>query len=131
MDNNSVALHLYDKAKTEIETLKAENERLNKELEIFKHPIGIEKVEVMGLSVAQIAECRAFYLTQKGYLPKGDSTLIESEWTKLIEQLRICKEALEMGAFHHNSCPWLDGKDCCCAHEKVREALAKCKEVEK
>jgi hypothetical protein len=32
-------------------------------------------------------------------------------------------EAMEMGAFHHSTCPWHDGKDCCCAKQKVDRAL--------
>lgn len=34
-------------------------------------------------------------------------------------------EALEMGAFHHPSCGWYDGKDCHCANSKCKEALSK------
>lgn len=33
-------------------------------------------------------------------------------------------EALEMGAFHHPACPWYNSKECCCAHDKVDQALA-------
>jgi hypothetical protein len=47
--------------------------------------------------------------------------VIEAEPTlALIAKL---EEELTMGAFHHNSCPWLAGKDCCCAHTKVDSAL--------
>lgn len=34
-------------------------------------------------------------------------------------------EAAEIGAFHHNSCPWLAGDECLCAKQQVDEALAK------
>lgn len=38
-------------------------------------------------------------------------------------------EALEMGAFHHPSCGWYDGKDCHCANSKCKEALSKIDKV--
>lgn len=34
-------------------------------------------------------------------------------------------EALEMGAFHHSACPWNNGKECCCAREKIDRVLPK------
>jgi len=35
-------------------------------------------------------------------------------------------DAMEMGAFHHNCCPWLNGKECVCAQEyKIPPALEK------
>lgn len=43
----------------------------------------------------------------------------------LITALREAEEAMSMGAFHHNSCPWLNGKECYCAREKVDKWLAK------
>ena len=36
--------------------------------------------------------------------------------------LEFCEEAIESlsGAFHHNTCPWLEGGECCCANSKVQ-----------
>ena len=45
--------------------------------------------------------------------------------------LREAEEAMSMGAFHHNCCPWLNGKECCCAREKVDRWLAKYAKGEK
>lgn len=39
---------------------------------------------------------------------------------KLLEVAR----AAQVGAFHHNCCPWLEGKECCCAKQLVDSALA-------
>lgn len=43
----------------------------------------------------------------------------------LVTALREAEEAMSMGAFHHNCCPWLNGKECYCAREKVDKWLAK------
>lgn len=34
------------------------------------------------------------------------------------------REAMKLGAFHHDACPWLNGEECCCANEKVKHALS-------
>ncbi len=59
-----------------------------------------------------IDEARAFVVEQ------SPPSIIDELVPELVE-------ALEMGAFHHNSCPWLDGRECCCANSKVKIALSK------
>lgn len=59
------------------------------------------------------------------YLPDTEQVGYNTKDIKPIHAALIeCVSALEMGAFHHDACPWLSGKECCCAHEKVDKALS-------
>lgn len=42
---------------------------------------------------------------------------------KQLEAAEKVVEAAKLGAFHHNSCPWLHGGICCCAKKELDEAL--------
>lgn len=62
------------------------------------------------------------YTHQFGATIAADFKAGANEFIPMLVELA---EACEMGAFHHNACPWLSGKECCCAKEKVDVALAK------
>lgn len=68
----------------------------------------------------------------EGCMHYKPTEITSAEWLArkvddLEAKLAIAIGALETGAFHHNSCPWLQGKECVCAHQRVREALEKLK----
>ncbi len=52
-----------------------------------------------------------------------DYTLMREVSPAYDEAVKGLVEALEMGAFHHTTCPWHYGKNCLCAHTKVDAAL--------
>lgn len=83
-----------------------------------KRMIGVEKTEsmrlIIGLSV--ISRCEG---------AKEEAERLAPMHLALLQAV----EALEMGAFHHPSCGWYNGKDCHCANSKCKEALLKIDKV--
>lgn len=64
----------------------------------------------------------------EGFVDAGeDFNAGATEFVKLAlecDEVMAMREALEMGAFHHDACPWLRGQECCCANSKRIPALA-------
>lgn len=64
-------------------------------------------------------------------LTKNLGTLTETyalnyrAYEKQSEALKEAEEAMSMGAFHHDACPWLRGEQCVCAKQKVTDWLNK------
>lgn len=61
-----------------------------------------------------------FYYAYTKERERSTHVLEAAPTLQLLDKL---EEALTMGAFHHNACPWLNGKECCCANTKVVSAL--------
>jgi hypothetical protein len=101
--------------------LMGEWNRLN---ECFKAGYRAAEKHIFETNRDRFGKCIARTFNEEGagdqwWIPQSEVEKLESKLKIAVAALELSLEAMEMGAFHHNICPWLNGKECLCAHKKI------------